>query len=180
MDSHQPNVPWLRVFGAGFMAGLKWGVISLVAEVFILIEMLTSGSKELLSMAIGVPLLLVALALLVALVGMAMFAYYRFRWMRFVALSALLLWLGVPCLILALAPYAFVFSWFFFPTGLGGVGYVVGLAVMAFVMYWVVKWEYAVFVEYNVIGKLFGWMARTANETGQNRLKLKKAIAKLG
>ena len=80
---------------------------------------------------------------------------------------------------LALTPYAFVFFGFFFPTGLGGVGYVVGLAVMAFGMYWIVKWEYAVFVKHNVIGKLFGWMVRTANETSQNRQKLKKAIAKM-
>jgi hypothetical protein len=51
---------------------------------------------------------------------------------------------------------------------------------MAFVMYWIVKWEYAVFVKYNVIGKLFGWVARTANETSRNRLNLRKAIAKSG
>jgi hypothetical protein len=45
-----------------------------------------------LSMAVGVPLVLAALALMVAILGMAMFAYYRFRWMRFVALSAWWSW----------------------------------------------------------------------------------------
>ena len=37
---------------------------------------------------------------------MAVVAYYRYRWMRILLLTAPILWLGTPVMVMALAPYA--------------------------------------------------------------------------
>ena len=180
MDDDQQDVPWLKILGSGFIAGIKWVGVSLLVELPILAGMvmdLVSLQKGI-RLAIGIPLIAVGMGILVALLGVIYIAYLKYRWMRLIVLTAFVLFFGVHIMMLVLIPYAMIYGFIFQPPNVPLPVFLVIIGLYAAFMYWWTRIQYGLFIKYNVIAKITGWIVRTANESKACRQTLRKYLAK--
>ncbi len=180
MDDDQLDVPWLKIIAEGFLVGSKWVVVSLVAELPVLFGMIFGlvSVEEGVRMAVGILACVAGMGVLFAVLGTIYVAYYKYRWARYLVLTAFVLFFGLPIMTLVLAPYAAIWGFIFQPLDISWPAQVLVVGGYAAFMYWWTRVQYEVFIEYNALSRLWGWISKTANETSNHRLKLRKLIAR--
>ena len=178
MDDHYPNIPWLKIFLSGFMAGLIWSSASLLLGIPELVRMLSDIESwpEFVDLAWKLPLFLVAFSILFACLGIILIAYYRFYWMRVLVITIFVLFFSVHVLSLIFLPYVGVWGFIFHPLDLPLWGNVFVVGIYAVFLYWWSKIPYGLFIKYNVIRKLVQWTKKLAGETTENRRKLQEVL----
>lgn len=178
MNDDYPDIPWLKIIGSGFWHGMKWAGVSMLVGIpamFFRIDQLTV--ETCIRFLFGVSVLVMGLAGLVAFLAVSHFAYYRYRWMRVLVMTVFVLFFGLQILPLLLAPYLMIWGLIVSPPSWSLLVAVIFALYGLFLYWWTKKVIYNLFVKYNVIGKLAGWIMRTANETEEYRKQLKKSLA---
>jgi hypothetical protein len=178
MDDHFPNIPWLKIFLSGFMAGLKWSAASLLLGIPELVRMLSDIESwpKFVELIWKLPMFLVAFSILFACLGIILFAYYRFYWMRILVITIFVLFFSVQILPLIFLPYVGVWGFIFHPLDLPLWGNVIIVGLYAVFLYWWSKIPYGLFIKYNVIRQLAQWTKNLAGETTKNREKLQEIL----
>ena len=178
MDDRHPNIPWIKIFFAGFVQGLIWSVASLLLGIPELIRMLSDIESwpKFFDLMWQLPLFLVGFSTLFACLAITMIAYYRFYWMRILVLTTFVLFFSVQILLLIFLPYAGIWGFIFHPLDLPVWGNVIVVGLYAAFIFWWSRIPYGLFIKYNVIGKLVGWIHKTAGETAGNRKRLQEIL----
>jgi hypothetical protein len=178
MDDRYPNIPWLKLFVSGFIAGLTWSSASLLLGIPELIRMLSDieSRHKFTELMWKLPLFLVGFSILFACLCMIFIAYYRFYWVRVLVLTTFILLFAPQFLILIFMPYVGVWGFIFHPLDLPLWVNVIVVGIYAVFLYWWTKIPYGLFIKYNAILKLVQWTKKLAGETTENRKKLREIL----
>lgn len=181
MNDEPVDVPWLQIMAEGFIVGAKWAGVSLLAELPILIGMIFGlvSVEEGVRLAVSILLCVVGMGVLIALLGTIYISYFKYRWARFLVLSTFVLFFAVQVMPIVVLPYVILVLMFVQPLDIPLWGQFVVIGLYCAFMYWWTKTQYVVFIKFNVISKIMGWIMKITNQTGEHRQKLRQKLRKM-
>ena len=180
MNDQPVDVPWLKMMAEGFGVGAKWVAASLLLELPVLIGMIFGlvSVQEGIRLALVILVIVVGMGVLFAVLGTIYLAYFKFRWARFLVLSAFVLFFAVQIFPIVVIPYVVLVLMFMDPLDIPLLGQIVVFGLYWAFMYWWTKVQYAVFFEYKAISKIVGWIMKVTNQTEEHRQKLRRMLEK--